>query len=696
MPEPLLEVKNLRVQFPTEDGLVKAVDGISFSLQPGETLGIVGESGSGKSVTFLTVMGLINRRSAIVEGEVIFQGQDLLQVPKEELQAIRGNKIGMIFQDPMTSLHPFYKVGDQIAEAILAHDHISKGDAGARAVEMLDRVGIPRPDERARQYPHEFSGGMRQRAMIAMALSLNPDLLVADEPTTALDVTVQAQILSLIDRLQSEFNTAVALITHDLGVVAEHCDFIQVMYAGKLVETGAADDIYYKPMMPYTWGLLRSLPRLTTEEERLSPIRGTPPSLIHLPKGCPFNPRCPYVFDRCKVEVPELLPVDGHHAAACHLSLEDRERASCRRRRPRGELARRFRGGDRAAAPSKVTGPDEDLRGQDDQGHTSRSKSAGARVSTASIDIHPGGDTRARRRERERQDDRRPVPAAADRADIGFGRVQGSRHHESEPEADDPGGPAQHADRVPGSARVAQSSTAVGSIDRRAVSASETVPKGNHKVRVAEQLMELVGLSPEHYDRFPHEFSGGQRQRIGVRARAARSDPELHRAGRAGVGTRREHPGRGRQPPAGPPGAVQPDLPVHRPRPVRGQSRPRPGRGDVSRQDRRDRGRRTTCTSDRRTPTPGRLLSAVPGRRPDDRAASEERIMLEGDVPSPIDPPIGVPVPHTLPQCAGSLRRGRARARAMRPRAGRGLPLPAREPCIIEIDPDSPSRIPPC
>jgi peptide/nickel transport system ATP-binding protein len=326
MPEPLLEVKNLRVHFPTEDGLVKAVDGISFSVQPGETLGIVGESGSGKSVTFLTVMGLINRKSAVVEGEIIFQGEDLLQVPKEELQHIRGNKIGMIFQDPMTSLHPFYKVGDQIAEAILAHDRISKKDAAARAVEMLDRVGIPRPDERARQYPHEFSGGMRQRAMIAMALSLNPDLLVADEPTTALDVTVQAQILSLMDRLQTEFNTAVALITHDLGVVAEHCDFIQVMYAGKLVETGTADDIYYRPMMPYTWGLMRSLPRVTGEDERLSPIRGTPPSLINVPNGCPFNPRCPYVFNRCHVEAPELLPVDGHHAAACHLSLEDRER----------------------------------------------------------------------------------------------------------------------------------------------------------------------------------------------------------------------------------------------------------------------------------------------------------------------------------------------------------------------------------
>jgi peptide/nickel transport system ATP-binding protein len=326
MAEPLLEVKDLQVHFPTEDGIVKAVDGISFSIARGETLGIVGESGSGKSVSFLTVMGLINKKNATVEGSIVFQGQDLINMPKEELQAIRGNKIGMIFQDPMTSLHPFYRVGDQISEAILAHEDISKKEAGARAVDMLNRVGIPRPQERARQYPHEFSGGMRQRAMIAMALSLNPDLLIADEPTTALDVTVQAQILDLIDRLQSEFNTAVAIITHDLGVVAEHCDDIQVMYAGRLVETGTADDIYYQPMMPYTWGLLKSIPLLTTQEERLHPIKGLPPSLITLPKGCPFNPRCPYVFDRCRVETPQLIPVDGHHAAACHLSVEDRQR----------------------------------------------------------------------------------------------------------------------------------------------------------------------------------------------------------------------------------------------------------------------------------------------------------------------------------------------------------------------------------
>src|SRR5438067_8339101 len=269
---------------------------------PGETLGVVGESGSGKSVSFLTVMGLINRRSSNIEGEVIFQGQDLLKLSKNELQDIRGKKIGMVFQDPMTSPHPFYKVGVQISEAVRAHGSVSKREAFDQAVEMLRRVGIPKPAERAKQYPHEFSGGMRQRAMIAMALSLNPDLLIADEPTTALDVTVQAQILDLIDRLQSEFNTAVALITHDLGVVAEHCDYIQVMYAGRLVEVGTADDIYYQPKMPYTWGRLKSIPLLTAQEERLQPIRGLPPSLIDVPEACPFNPRCPSLFGRRRVE----------------------------------------------------------------------------------------------------------------------------------------------------------------------------------------------------------------------------------------------------------------------------------------------------------------------------------------------------------------------------------------------------------
>jgi peptide/nickel transport system ATP-binding protein len=326
--EPLLEVRNLSVHFPTDDGLVKAVDGVSFTLLEGETLGVVGESGSGKSVSFLTVMGLIRRNQAQIEGEILFRGQDLLTLPADEMRNVRGEKISMIFQDPMTSLHPYYKVGDQIAEAVRTHQKVSKAEARDQAVEMLRRVGIPRPDERADQYPHEFSGGMRQRAMIAMALSLNPDLLIADEPTTALDVTVQAQILDLLDRLKQEFNAAVVIITHDLGVVAEHCDHIQVMYAGKIVEAGDRRDIYYNAHMPYTWGLLSSIPRLDEvgDRERLSPIRGLPPSLIFVPEGCAFHPRCPYVFDRCREEVPELLPADGHHASRCHLSLADKER----------------------------------------------------------------------------------------------------------------------------------------------------------------------------------------------------------------------------------------------------------------------------------------------------------------------------------------------------------------------------------
>jgi peptide/nickel transport system ATP-binding protein len=329
VPEPLLEVKDLSVHFKTEDGLVKAVDGVSFSIMPGEALGVVGESGSGKSVTFLTVLGLTQySKNAIIEGQILFQGEDLLKVPKEEMRQFRGRRLSMIFQDPMTSLHPFYKVGYQLSEAIRAHQKISKREAMEQSIEMLRRVGIPKPDERARQFPHEFSGGMRQRAMIAMALTLNPDLLIADEPTTALDVTVQAQILDLIGRLRSEFNAAVVVITHDMGVVAEHTDSIQVMYAGRIVETGTRDDIYYNSHHPYTWGLLDSIPRLseTDAHERLNPIKGLPPSLIFVPSGCSFHPRCPHAFDRCSVEDPLLLPSEGIHASACHLPVADKER----------------------------------------------------------------------------------------------------------------------------------------------------------------------------------------------------------------------------------------------------------------------------------------------------------------------------------------------------------------------------------
>ncbi len=327
MAEPLLEVRNLKVHFPTEDGLVKAVDGVSFSVSPGETMGVVGESGSGKSVSFLTVMGLVTRKEARITGEVLFRGQDLLKLPAEEMRHVRGAKISMIFQDPLTALNPVHRVGNQISEMFTTHRGASRKEAFEESVNLLQLVGIPRPRERARQYPHEFSGGMRQRAMIAMALALNPDLLIADEPTTALDVTVQAQILDLIDRMKEEFDAAVILITHDLGVVAEHCDDIMVMYAGKCAEFGDRRDIYYGAHHPYTWGLMQSISRIDQERsERLVPIRGQPPSLIFVPPGCPFNPRCPYTMEICKTQVPMLLPSNGHHASACHLPLAEKER----------------------------------------------------------------------------------------------------------------------------------------------------------------------------------------------------------------------------------------------------------------------------------------------------------------------------------------------------------------------------------
>jgi peptide/nickel transport system ATP-binding protein len=325
----LLEVEDLRVHFETEDGLVKAVDGISYTVDRGETLGIVGESGSGKSVSSLTVMGLTRARNARISGSVKFDGKDLLGASDEDLRGVRGNDIAMIFQDPLSSLHPFYKVGNQIVEAILSHRDVSKAQAYDRAVEMLGLVGIPEPRRRADSYPHEFSGGMRQRAMIAMALANDPKLLIADEPTTALDVTVQAQILELIERLQSEFDTAVVVITHDLGVVAEMADEIAVMYAGRIVEQGTADTIFNAPEHPYTWGLLSSIPRMDAPRgEELVPIPGRPPSLINLPGGCSFHPRCPYVRDAHRRVEPVLdpLPDDPHHKVACLLDSGTRKK----------------------------------------------------------------------------------------------------------------------------------------------------------------------------------------------------------------------------------------------------------------------------------------------------------------------------------------------------------------------------------
>jgi peptide/nickel transport system ATP-binding protein len=328
----LLEVKDLKVSFRTDDGLVQAVRGVSFSVAEGKTLGIVGESGSGKSVSTQTIMGLT--RGAQISGHALFKGTDLLKMSPDQLRNVRGKQIAMIFQDPLSSLHPYYRVGWQIVEMIQAHEDVSKHEARRRAIELLRLVGISRPDVRVDDFPHQFSGGMRQRAMIAMAMALNPAVLIADEPTTALDVTVQAQVLRVIERLQEEFGTAVIIITHDLGVVAETADDVVVMYAGAIMESAERDRIFYEHHHPYTEGLLRSLPAYGDERARLLPISGQPPSLITLPPGCKFNPRCPYVMDRCLNEEPPLAAVEGRsdHLSSCWLPhsrtgrLEARER----------------------------------------------------------------------------------------------------------------------------------------------------------------------------------------------------------------------------------------------------------------------------------------------------------------------------------------------------------------------------------
>jgi peptide/nickel transport system ATP-binding protein len=320
---PLLEVKDLTVKFTTDDGVVGAVDGVSYSVDAGKSLGIVGESGSGKSVSNLTVLGLTRARNASFSGQVLFEGRDLLAMDDAELREVRGEEIAMIFQDPLSSLHPFHKIGDQLVEAVQAHHDVSKQAGRARAAEMLALVGIPDARNRLGSYPHEFSGGMRQRTMIAMALINEPRLLIADEPTTALDVTVQAQILELIQRLQQETGTAVIMITHDLGVVAEITHDIAVMYAGRVVERAPTAELFAHPQHPYTWGLLRSIPRLDTPRgEELVPIEGRPPSLILRPSGCSFHPRCPYVREAHKRVDPKLEPVNGteSHQVACLLA----------------------------------------------------------------------------------------------------------------------------------------------------------------------------------------------------------------------------------------------------------------------------------------------------------------------------------------------------------------------------------------
>jgi peptide/nickel transport system ATP-binding protein len=324
----LLEVTDLTTRFKTDDGIVKAVSQVSFGLDRGNTLGVVGESGSGKSVTFLTVMGLLDPRHAQMTGSVLFDGKEILGVGSARLRSIRGKRIGMIFQDPMTSLNPVKRIGWQLEEAVLLHNDVTHAEARRRSIEILKEVEIPRAEDRVDDYPHQFSGGMRQRVMIAMALINKPEIIIADEPTTALDVTTQAQILRLMKQLQDEHQMAIVMITHDLGVVAELSDDVIVMYGGRIVEQAKVDDLFAKPEMPYTWGLLGSLPRLNADSERLEQIPGQPPSLLFPPRGCAFSPRCAYVFDRCRQELPELRPASNgnRHSFRCHLEEEDRVR----------------------------------------------------------------------------------------------------------------------------------------------------------------------------------------------------------------------------------------------------------------------------------------------------------------------------------------------------------------------------------
>jgi peptide/nickel transport system ATP-binding protein len=330
-PRAFLDVRNLQVHFSTDDGLVKAVNDLSFTVERGKTLGIVGESGSGKSVTSQAILGLHKGTKARLAGQVWLDGEELVSASEEHVRHLRGSKMSMIFQDPLSAMHPYFTVGAQLVEAYRVHNKTSKDEARKRAITMLDRVGIPNASKRVDDYPHQFSGGMRQRAMIAMALISDPALLIADEPTTALDVTVQAQIMELMMELQEEFRSAIVLITHDLGVVAEVADEVVVMYAGCAVETGSVQDLFYRPEMPYTWGLLSSLPRLDrVRQARLAPIPGAPPSLINVPSGCPFHPRCAYrplvPGDACFTEVPELLEAEGGHRVRCHIPHPERQR----------------------------------------------------------------------------------------------------------------------------------------------------------------------------------------------------------------------------------------------------------------------------------------------------------------------------------------------------------------------------------
>ncbi len=537
----LLEVEDLRVRFDTEDGVVHAVDGISYSVEVGRTLGIVGESGSGKSVEALTIMGLTRGRRTAIEGAARLEGRDLIAASDDDLRAVRGNDVAMIFQDPLSSLHPYFRVGWQIVEAIRAHRDVSKAAARDRTIELLGLVGIPDPSHRVDDFPHEFSGGMRQRAMIAMALANDPKLLIADEPTTALDVTVQAQILELMGRLQRELGMAIIIITHDLGVVAETADEIAVMYAGRIVERAPTAAMFSAPRHPYTWGLLRSIPRLDVPREaELVPIAGRPPSLIRRPSGCAFHPRCPYALPSHAATVPPLEEVEGdpgHHVAcllpeAVRAALDERLRGGATPEEARAAAGvDALERGAGVVTPAMAGEPLVEVR--DLVKHFpirrgvvfQRQIGAVRAVDGVSFDVLRGetlglvGETGCGKSTTARLITRLLDPTSGsirfdgrDIATVGR-RELGPLRREVQMIFQDP-----YSSLNP--------RKTIGAIIAEPFAIHKLLPGAGERRTRVQELMERVGLNPEHYNRFPHEFSGGQRQRIGV-ARALALDPRL-------------------------------------------------------------------------------------------------------------------------------------------------------------------------